>query len=179
MNMFQKWGWNRFNNTLLASFFIALFCIFPATAADPHIQDKASDGVFTGLALVTKTLDWYDQFKKPETPHIEGKSRFASGETGAIATLFSNAQVKNDRVLIECEIKSFGPDGSTHSQPSGVCYDGPAQPPNTLYASLLDLRFKIGDDDPVGLAGFEILMRDLNSGRSVKLKVSFLQGSAQ
>jgi hypothetical protein len=152
---------------------------FSAVGAEPQTSDKASNGRFTGIALVTSDLDWFDKFQRPETPQIKGKSSFGPGESGAIVTLFSNAEVRNGRVRVECQITAFQPEKERRTYPPGPCYDGPARPDNVLYPSLLDLRFSMGEDEPAGISGFDIVMRDLHSGRSVKLRVSFLQGQTQ
>lgn len=166
----------------LAAICLAIVCSFPAIAAEPaepQARDKASDGAFTGLAFVTGDLKWFEQFQRPEAPTINGKNHFSPGESGAIATLFSNAKSTNGRVRVACEITAFDPDGTSRSFPPGMCYDGPAFPPNTLYPSLMDINFTITKEDTYGLAGFKILMRDLNADKSVQLQVSFIQGETQ
>lgn len=150
-----------------------------AGASEPQIHDRASNGDFTGIALVTDDLNWFEQFSRPETPQIHGQDRFVPGETGAIAVVFSNAAAKGGQVLVQCALSFTDVDGSTRDLPPGTCYEGPAYPPDVLYPSLLDLRFTISEEDPAGLVGFTIGLTDVNSGRSVELEVSFYQGAAE
>lgn len=157
----------------------ALFAVASnAMAQEARPSDKKSDGQFTGIALVTNDPVWYKQFNRPEPPSLAQISHLLPGERGVIATLFSNPTVQNGRVKIECTITAQDADGSSKSFPTGVCYEGPARPPNVLYPSLLDLQFEITENDVYGLAGFDIQMQDAYSDREVLLSVTFMQGRA-
>ena len=58
---------------------LLLLCV-PALAQEDRGLDKASDGQFTGLLVVTDDLDWYDMFARPEVPQFSGKSHFMPGD---------------------------------------------------------------------------------------------------
>lgn len=158
---------------------IASLVCASALAAEPRSTDKASSGAFTGIALVTDDPNWFELFRRPETPEISGKDSFRPGERGVIAVLFSNAEPENGRVAVSCEITAYEPDGTSSRYAPGPCYDGPALPDNVLYPTALDLQFTVGPNDQNGLAGFRIVLRDLNGGQSVALDVSFMQDTAR
>lgn len=141
--------------------------------------DKASDGPFTGLLLVTDNLDWYDMFQRPEPPSFEAKQHFVPGEKGSLAIIFSNAEPRDGIVRVMCDISTRNPEGSRQVGADQVCYEGPFYGPNILHPALLELKFEMGDEEPAGEAGFSVTLRDAHSGRSVDLDVSFTQGSAR
>ncbi|SFZ84745.1 hypothetical protein SAMN02983003_2190 [Devosia enhydra] len=149
-----------------------------AQSAEPVGADKASDGQFTGIAMVTDHLDWYAMFARPQTPRVSGQSHFPPGRQGALALMFSNAEPRNGVVTITCGIEAFDPDGSRQVH-SGPCYEGPYRGPNIIHPTLLDLQFKIGPNERAGLAGFRITMRDAHARKTVGLAVSFIQGAAR
>ncbi len=142
-------------------------------------MDKASDGQFTGLLLVTDNLDWHDMFQRPEPPSFEAKQHFIPGEKGSLAIIFSNAEPRNGIVRVMCDISTRNPEGSQQVAADQVCYEGPSYGPNILHPALLELKFEMGDDEPAGDAGFAVTLRDAHSGRSVDLDVSFTQGPAR
>ena len=148
-----------------------------AHAQSPDGHDKQSDDQFTGIAMITDNLDWYDLFQRPEPPEISGQDRFDAGERGSLVLIFSNAEPRDGVARIICDITAFDPEGSRLVVDSQPCYEGPYRGPNILHPALLDLRFEIGPSDPAGLAGFRILMRDARSGRRVGLEVAFTQGA--
>ena len=139
--------------------------------------DKRSDGRFTGIAIITEDLKWYELFNKPEIPQIRGQDAFGPGDRGALAIIFSNAEPRSGTVKVECDITALDPNGSSPVVESGVCYEGPYAGDNILHPAMLDLQFEIGENDPVGRSGFEITLRDVHSRRSVDLRVTFTQGS--
>jgi hypothetical protein len=139
--------------------------------------DKASSGRFTGLAVITDDLDWYDMFSRPETPSFSSKPHFAPGEWGALATIFSNAEAHDGKVEVRCDIDAFDPTGTRQVVRDAVCYEGPYRGDNILHPTLADLRFQIAPEDPPGEAGFLVTMRDAHSGHEVELRVSFEQGA--
>lgn len=141
-------------------------------------MDKASDGQFTGLLLVTDNLDWYDMFQRTEPPAFEAKENFAPGEKGSLAIIFSNAEPRDGFVRVLCDITAHDPDGSRQVADDQVCYEGPFYGPNILHPALLDLRFEIGDDEPSGKSGFSVRLQDVYSNRAVDLDVDFMQGAA-
>jgi hypothetical protein len=145
----------------------------PVLAQDD--ADQKHDGKFTGIAMVTKDLKWFELFSKPETPEIRGAGKFVPGERGAVALIFSNAEPRGGKIKIECDVTAFDPDGSSQVAKSASCYDGPYYGDDILTPALLDIQFEIGKDDPDGKAGFHITARDVYSGRSVKLSVTFVQ----
>lgn len=149
----------------------------PLLAQQDSGADKDSDGQFTGLAIITDDAKWYEQFARPETPQISGKSSFGPGEEGSLALIFSNAEPKDGTAEIRCDITAFDPEGSRQVANDNVCYKGPYYGPNILHPTLVDLRFAMGEDEPEGTAGFKITMRDVHSGRVVDLNVSFTQGA--
>jgi hypothetical protein len=140
--------------------------------------DKQSDGRFTGYAAITDDLKWYDRFQRPETPAIHGQDLFKPGDRGSLVILFSNAEPRQGAVKVECDIVSFDPKGSSKVVDAGTCYEGPYHGDNIFHPALLDLQFEIGENDPAGAAGFNVTLRDVNSGRSVDLSVAFKQGKA-
>jgi hypothetical protein len=142
-------------------------------------SDKKSDGQFTGIALITDDPGWYERFQRPETPQITGRDRFGPGESGALAVIFSNATPRQGMVKITCEVTAFDPKGSHALAVSKPCYEGPFAGPNILHPAQLDLRFKMGPDEPAGQAGFKITLHDAYSGREVHLTVSFTQVAGQ
>lgn len=138
-------------------------------------SDQKHDGKFTGIAIVTGDLKWFELFNKPETPQLSGKDKFRPGERGAVALIFSNAEPRQGQIKIECDITAFDPERTTQVLESGTCYEGPYYGDNILTPALIDLQFEIGQDDPAGRSGFRITARDAYSGRSVKLSVAFTQ----
>lgn len=152
--------------------------LFSGTAVAQSSSDKASDGAFTGIALITDDPNWHQLFQRPETPHISGVDRLAGGERGTLAIIFSNAEPRDGMVSIVCDVTVFDPAGSRLIVDSGPCYDGPYAGPNILHPTLLDLSFGIGEDEPEGKAGFKVTLRDAHSGREVDLEVGFTQGGA-
>jgi len=161
---------------------VSLVFLFGSTAAFAQSVDrgldKASDGQFTGLLLVTENLDWYDMFQRPEPPAFDGKEHFGPGEKGSLAIIFSNAEPQDGVVRVLCDITARDPDGSRQIADNQPCYEGPFLGPNILHPALLDLRFEMGADEPAGEAGFDVTLRDAGSGRQVDLSVSFTQGAA-
>lgn len=141
--------------------------------------DKASDGAFTGLLLVTDNVDWYDMFQRPEPPSFEAKEHFGPGEPGSLAIIFSNAEPRDGQVRVLCDIIAHDPEGTREVATNQVCYEGPFFGPNILHPALLDLRFEMGGDEPAGRAGFSVALRDAYSGRAVDLEISFTQGAGQ
>ena len=148
-----------------------------AMAQSPDGHDKQSDGQFTGIAMITDDLEWYDLFQRPEPPQINGPDRLEAGERGALVIIFSNAEPRDGMAKITCDITAFDPTGSRLVAEDETCYEGPFRGPNILHPALLDLQFEIGPADPEGRAGFEITLRDAHSGREVQLKVAFTQGA--
>lgn len=159
---------------------LAMSCLTPVASAQPADRgiEKASDGPFTGLLLVTDNLDWYDMFQRSEPPAFEAKEHFVPGEKGALAIIFSNAEPLDGIVTVMCDITTRNPQGSQKVAENQVCYEGPFYGPNILHPALLDLKFEMADDEPAGEAGFSVTLRDANSGRAVDLDVSFTQGPA-
>jgi len=147
-----------------------------AQSSGPVTSDKGSDGTFTAIALITDDLAWHEKFRQPQTPQIDGRGHFAPGQRGALALIFSNAEPRQGKVKIACDVTAFDPAGSRVLVKAGPCYDGPFAGPNLLHPTGLDLHFTIAPDDPQGLAGFRVTLRDLHSGRAVDLEVSFTQG---
>lgn len=162
--------------TRLLGVALAVSIAGPALAAS---LDKASDGQFTGIALITDDLNWYDTMRRPQTPSFEERDRFVVGEKGALAIVFSNAEPRDGVVRIVCDVTAFDPDGSRLIVDSGPCYEGPFAGPNLLHPALLDLKFEIAPGDPTGRAGFQITLRDAHSGRSIDLEVDFTQGGSE
>lgn len=142
-------------------------------------SDKQSDGIFTGIALITDDPSWHALFQRPETPHVRGQDHFEPGQRGVLAILFSNAEPRQGVVRVICDVTAFDPRGSQLVVDSGPCYEGPFLGPNILHPALLDLQFEIGRDDPEGRGGFEITLRDAHSDREVDLEVSFTQGAGE
>ncbi|MEQ1900029.1 MAG: hypothetical protein ABL866_04790 [Devosia sp.] len=142
-------------------------------------SDKDSDGKFTAIAIVTGDLNWFKLFESPKTPVIKGKDVFGPGEQGTVALIFSNAKPNGGTVRVECDISAFDPKGSSVVADDAVCYEGPFYGENVLTPALLDLRFKIGKNDPDGRAGFKITLHDVNSGRRVTLNVAFEQDTGK
>ena len=138
-------------------------------------SDTQSDGKFTGIAIITGDVKWFDLFAKPETPHIQGQDKFGPGERGALAIIFSNAKPRGGIVKVECDIIAYDPEGTKPVVKSGKCYEGPYYGDNILHPALLEIQFEGDKDDPAGRAGFEITLRDVYSGRSVKLSVAYEQ----
>ncbi len=162
----------------MAALFLVLASLMGASAALAQDgADQKHDGKFTGIAIITDDLKWFDLFSKPETPRIHGKRAFAPGERGALALAFSNAEPQQGIVRIECDITAFDPDGSSEVAKAAPCYEGPYYGDNILTPALLDLQFEIGEDDTEGRTGFRIAARDVHSGRSVKLSVAFTRGT--
>ena len=157
---------------------LALVALLGSTmgAAAQSSTDKQSDGQFTGIALITSNLRWYELFERPEPPRITGVDHLKAGEHGALAIIFSNAEPRNETVRVECDVTAFDPGGSSPVVKSGVCYEGPYHGDNVLHPALLDLQFAMGANDPPGRAGFKITLRDAYSSRKVKLNVVFTQG---
>ena len=164
--------------SILAVF--AMLCCTNVASAQPTDNgiEKASDGPFTGLLLVTDNLDWYGMFQRPEPPSFESKEHFVPGEKGSLAIIFSNAEPRDGIVTVMCDINSRNPQGSQQVAENQVCYEGPFYGPNILHPALLDLKFEMAADEPAGEAGFSVTLRDANSGRVVNLDVSFTQGPA-
>lgn len=160
--------------TLLSA--LLLLCN-PSLAQEDRGLDKASDGRFTGLVVVTDDLDWYDMFARPEVPQFSGRSHFVPGDWGSLAIIFSNAEAIDGQVEIRCDIEAFDPSGSKQVATDHVCYAGPYRGPNILHPTLVDLRFSITVDDPPGPAGFKVTLRDAISDREVALEVGFTQGA--
>jgi len=162
---------------------LALALVLPGIGAVALAQssgsDKQSNGTFTGIALITGDLSWYELFRRRETPHIRGQDHFKPGERGALAIIFSNPKPHEGVVRVICDVTAFDPQGSQLVVDSGPCYEGPYLGPNILHPALLDLQFEIGANDPSGRAGFEIALRDGHSGRQVDLAVSFTQGAGE
>ena len=156
---------------------VASLALLGGSAWAQESSDKQSDGQFTGIAMVTDDLDWYDLFQRPEPPEISGPDRFEAGERGALVIIFSNAEARDGVAKVMCDITAFDPTGSHLVAESETCYEGPYAGPNILHPALLDLQFEIGPSDPPGQAGFEITLRDAHSGREVALKVAFTQGA--
>ncbi|MCY1548414.1 hypothetical protein D9M68_845210 [compost metagenome] len=161
---------------------LSLLFLFGATAAfaQPVSSgiEKASDGQFTGLLLVTDDLDWYDMFQRPEPPSFEAKEHFGPGEKGSLAIIFSNAAPRDGNVRVLCDITAHDPEGSRQVADDQLCYEGPFYGPNILHPALLDLRFEIGADEPAGRSGFSVTLRDAYSDRAVDLDIAFTQGAA-
>ena len=164
---------------LLAFASVAMPGIAAAQSPGGSESDKKSDGQFTGIALITDDPGWYESFQRPETPRITGRDHFGPGESGVLAVIFSNATPRQGMLKVTCAITAFDPKGSHALAVSQPCYEGPFAGPNILHPAQLDLRFKIGPDDPAGQAGFKITLHDAYSGREVHLAVSFAQGSGQ
>ena len=146
------------------------------SAMAQSISDKTSDGEFTGIALITDDTGWYELFQRPEPPEISGRSVFAPGTRGALALIFSNAEPRGGNAKVECDITAFYPEGErVVVVEGGTCYEGPYRGDNILHPALVDLQFEVEVGDPAGQSGFEITMRDANSGREVELTVNYAQ----
>lgn len=160
--------------------FLASLGMSAIAAAQPDAAfDKRSNGRFTGQAFVTDNLDWYEMFSRPEVPRVNMKSQFAPGESGSLGIIFSNAEAREGTVRVECDVTALDPEGSRVVVSAGVCYEGPYFGDNILHPALLDLRFRIGADDPPGKSGFKVTLRDAHSRRSVNLQVTFMQGKGK
>jgi hypothetical protein len=142
-------------------------------------SDQQNDGSFTGIAIVTSDTTWWELFQRPETPHIQGKDSFAVGDRGAVAIIISNAEPRSGKIRVECDITAFDPKGRSVIVQSGACYNGPFGGVGVLHPTMLDLQFEITDEDPAGRAGFEIVLRDVYSGRKVELNVAFEQDTGK
>jgi hypothetical protein len=165
---------------IVVAIVVALLIGAPATVAQSlRSTDKQSDGRFTGIAIITDDIGWYELFKRPETPRIRGQDRFGPRKTGALAIIFSNAEPRDGTVRIECDVTAFDPDGSSVVVNAGVCYEGPYFGDNVLHPALLDIRFDVSAEDPPGRSGFEIALRDTASRRSVSLTVDFMQNTGE
>lgn len=163
---------------ILAALFFVTSTFGVSFAEEARPTDKRSDGEFTGIAMLTDDVRWYEQFSRPEVPNISGISHVGPGQRAAIALLFSNAKARNGIVKVLCTITATEPNGDETSFPTGTCYEGPARPANVLYPSLLDLQFSGGEDDETGVAKFDIALEDAHSKRKVVLTVSFTQGAS-
>ncbi len=159
----------------LAVVVAAILAAAAPAAAQTSSSDKDSSGQFTGIALITDDPNWRELFKRPETPQISGASRFKPGQRGVLAIMFSNAEPRQGRVRVICDVTAFDPKGSHSVVRSAPCYEGPFAGPNILHPVALDLQFEIGADDPAGRAGFEVTLRDAHSRREVELHVTFIQ----
>ena len=154
------------------------FLALTATAMAQPSSDKASDGQFTGIALITDDANWYKLFQRPETPQLSGVDRLAAGKRATLAIIFSNAEPRDGVVKITCDVTAFDPAGSRQIVNAGPCYEGPYAGPNILHPTQLDLSFGIGENEPEGQAGFKVTLHDVYSGRQVNLTVGFMQGGA-
>lgn len=163
---------------LIFALALALASLVSIGSATAQSSDKKSDGDFTGLALITDDPNWFALFQRPETPNISLRNVLGAGDSAALALIFSNAEPLDGVIRVVCDVTAFDPKGSQVLVESGPCYEGPSIGPNILVPALLNISFSIAPDDPDGEAGFEITMRDVNSGRSVNLNVTFTQGGA-
>ena len=77
----QGMVWRASVRWLVTMLFAAMAGSALAQPIDGH--DKQSDGRFTGIAMITDDLDWYDRFQRPEPPEISGRDRFEAGEAGS------------------------------------------------------------------------------------------------
>ena len=156
---------------------LALGSAHTALAQAPDTgMDKQSDGRFTGIAVVTDNVDWYEMFQRPEPPQFDGKGHYGPGDRGSLAIIFSNPEPRNGVVRVLCDIVARDPAETRRVASEAVCYEGPYLGPNILHPALLDLRFEMGADEPAGQAGFSVTLNDAYSGRAVTLDVSFTQG---
>ena len=149
-------------------------------AQPPDGHDKQSDGRFTGIAMITDDVSWYDLFARPEAPQISGRDVFTPGVRGSLVLIFSNAEARDGNAQVECDITAFYPEGKrVVVVEGGVCYQGPYRGDGILHPALIDLQFEVEAGDPAGRSGFEITMRDDNSNREVELTVAYTQEQAE
>ena len=80
---------------------------------------------------------------------------------------------------IECDITALDPKGSSVVARSATCYEGQYGGDNVLHPALLDLQFEVTENDKAGRAGFEIVLRDAYSTRSVVLHIYYEQDTAR
>lgn len=167
-------------NRLVGALLVLVVLAGQAFAQSSPGTDKQSDGQFTGIAMITDDVGWYDLFSRPETPQINGRDVFVPGVRGSLVLIFSNAESRDGNARVECDITAFYPaEKPVVVVDDGVCYEGPYRGHSILHPTLIDLQFEVEAGDPAGRSGFEITMRDANSGREVELTVAYTQEQAE
>ena len=79
---------------------LLLVAALTASVSAQDAADQKHDGKFTGIAIITKDLKWYDLFNKPDPPQISGEDTFRPGERGALVLIFSNPEPRQGFVKI-------------------------------------------------------------------------------
>jgi hypothetical protein len=140
-------------------------------AAAAPIQ-KASASGFTVIAVITTDLRWLEKWSKPGAPNFQEVGTLKVGDKATLALLFSDAQLRNGRALLQCDVTIVDEsDGSVKKSPPHVCFDANAKaPPHTLIPTLLEINFTVAPADKPGLLRFQIGVTDQN--RHVRVPVS-------
>ncbi|MCB9992542.1 MAG: hypothetical protein H6873_02670 [Hyphomicrobiaceae bacterium] len=142
-------------------------------------MDVQSDGTFTAYAYLTDNFDWLQGYDGTALPAITPKGEFAPGERGAVALVFSHPAPNGGLVRISCQLTATKPDGTVQKFDPDFCHYGPVGPADIFYPSQTTFYFAAGEDEPPGLARFDIAVRDLHSDRMVTLSVSYKTGGVQ
>ena len=156
----------------LAAFVLLPLLASPASAQTlmPRADDRAMEGDFSVLALITADPDWERQWAGSTPPAFTTTDHLGPGKEGAILVFFSGATLVEGKARLTCDLTIHSPEGR-ESHPPHTCYEGelPGDRFN-IYLTWLDIDLGFDPKMPPTTVEFEIGVTDEHG--SVRLPVT-------
>lgn len=160
-----------------AALFVALAFAGSASTALAQTIVKADDGTFAVAAMITTDPTWRERFTENAWPRVD-KAIFAVGESGTLALVFANAEIRNGEASIVCDVTLYDDRVEKVIAEKTPCYQGPAGVPGMANPVMVDWTFTVLAGDALGKAGFRVTITDAHSGRAIPVDVSYAREPA-
>lgn len=136
---------------------------------------KSKDG-FGAMLLLTEDAKYFEDWAKPETPHLTTTNKARRNVLLHTVLEFNNPGLKPDGTVdITVDMKALKPDGSVYGEDKNVVcwkgkYDAPAQ---NLQLAQAHMALRIEPQDPAGVYTVEALVHDNVKKVELPLKTTF------
>ena len=136
---------------------------------------KSVNGFGAHLLVVKKPLEFIEEWKKPETPHITPVSVAKRGEQLGIFILFAGCKPDaNGKCNSEVDYSVYKPDGTTYTEKTGLeLWKDQAPPAPNIQLSRAILALRMERADPDGEYKVKAKVHDLNADISFELETKF------
>lgn len=137
-------------------------------------NQKSKDGFGVELFL-TDNVNFYDDWKRPETPRISIAKTAQIGTPIIPLVIYVNPKPDENKIInVTCDVTIIRPDGSVAQEiPSILCGTGVFEAPQyNLQLSQTEIRWSVDEGDPVGTWTFNVIVKDNNRGIKIPLTTS-------
>jgi len=141
----------------------------------PDTENRKTKDDFGAELLITDNINFYEDWKKPETPNIAIAGRAQIGKTVIPLVIYVNPKLDEKKNIdVTCDFTIIRPDGSIAQEiPDVPCGSGEVNVPQyNLLLSRSELRWSADKGDPTGKWKFNVTVKDNNRGIKIPLTTS-------